>query len=555
MTAMPPPLEYADFVADSPLPRRLGHIWVGDKMAPLDWMQTWRTHHPDWDYVLYDNACLTGRRWRNHDLICEYVRRRRYEGVSDLMRYEILYAEGGVIAEADAICRRPVDALFDKPTLYAVYENETRKPGNISPFIASVPRHPFLAEIIETIAARWTPQTLQDPWQSTGNRFLKFRIAARRIAMEVLPSHTFNPGFKGEAYTGDGLVYADQMWGTTRNLYAANDPDIAASVHHGLIDALERLRHTVHPVAALPYSPNPKPEPDAAPRQVKEVKMPPVSVRPPEPAVADEVSAAPAQHPAPSRDIGRFALRRPYRLHAQLLELVLGCVHARLAGKVFVLQIGANDGRMADPVYPWLRDHGWSGLLIEPHPGYFAELESRHRKNAQVAALNIAISADEGTLPLYHLSVAAQDKYPRWARGCASLDRSRMQAAIVTAAIPDARPEDLDCTHVALRRMDAVLRERDITQVDVIVIDVEGHELSVMASFDMGLLGVSVAIVECNGDNLSQESDYVAVLRAAGLQTFRLGDDLVGLRGDRLAVPTEDILRAFGLGTDQEAEA
>lgn len=231
-------MEYADFVPEGPFPKRLCHIWIGDKYPPQEWMDSWRKHHPEWDYQLYDNAYLVGRKWRNQPLIKEYFRRRKFEGVADLMRYEILAEQGGLIPEADSICLRPVDELFVQPTLYAVYESEEFKPKNISPFIGSVPGHPFLNEIIEKIGARWTPETLQDPWQSTGNRFLKFKIGARKISMIYLPSHTFNPSFKGRPYTGTGTVYADQLWGTTRNLYTARPAEEAAKIYFETLEAL-----------------------------------------------------------------------------------------------------------------------------------------------------------------------------------------------------------------------------------------------------------------------------------------------------------------------------
>ena len=32
------------------IPRILAHIWVGHRAAPRDWMDSWRDHHPDWDW-------------------------------------------------------------------------------------------------------------------------------------------------------------------------------------------------------------------------------------------------------------------------------------------------------------------------------------------------------------------------------------------------------------------------------------------------------------------------------------------------------------------------
>ena len=41
------------------------------------------------------------------------ITRAEYMGVSDLMRYEILEEVGGIIPEADSICLRATDELWD----------------------------------------------------------------------------------------------------------------------------------------------------------------------------------------------------------------------------------------------------------------------------------------------------------------------------------------------------------------------------------------------------------------------------------------------------------
>ena len=203
------------------IPKRLGHIWIGPLEPPLAWMETWRSHHPDWDYTLYDNATLTGRRWRSQRQITEYFRRGRFEGVADLMRYELLLENGGVIADADSICLRPTDELWQEPHLYACYEHETLKPGNVSPFIASAPGHPFLERVVERLS-HMKLFNLKDPWQTTGNMFLRRYIAKHSPErITFFPHHYFNPTFKNRIpYEGDGPVYADQKWGTTTGSYA-----------------------------------------------------------------------------------------------------------------------------------------------------------------------------------------------------------------------------------------------------------------------------------------------------------------------------------------------
>lgn len=202
------------------IPKTLGHIWIGPLDPPLEWMRSWRDHHPGWDYRLYDNDVLLSRRWRHQALIYEYYRRGHYAGVSDLMRYQILYEQGGFLPEADSRCLRPTDALWTSPSLYTVYENENRG-GLVSPFLAAAPRHPYLRVVNLRIARHWRPETLGPPWRSVGNRFLMKCIAARPPAdLVVFPSHYFIPEHKRHGrYTGEGPVYCEQFWGSTKGLY------------------------------------------------------------------------------------------------------------------------------------------------------------------------------------------------------------------------------------------------------------------------------------------------------------------------------------------------
>jgi mannosyltransferase OCH1-like enzyme len=203
------------------IPKRLGHIWIGHRPAPSAWLDSWKAHHPDWDYRLYGNDYLFSRRWRHQALINEFYRRGEYAGVSDLMRYEILQEEGGFIPEADSTCLRPTDELWRTASLYAVWENEALKPGLISPFLASVPGHRYLEFVMLRIGRKNRPETLQKAWKAVGNQFLKKALRNRMPEdFVVFPSHYFIPTHKrSERYTGPGPVYCEQHWGSTFGLY------------------------------------------------------------------------------------------------------------------------------------------------------------------------------------------------------------------------------------------------------------------------------------------------------------------------------------------------
>jgi mannosyltransferase OCH1-like enzyme len=202
--------------------KRLGHIWIGPKEAPVEWMRTWTDLHPDWEYTFYDNAWLAAADLETRPQIDEYIRRGWYHGAADLMRYEILYHHGGYLAGSDSVCIAPVDELFeDEGTIYTVYENEFLRGQMVAPIVAAVPHHPFLRLLIDDLK-QVKPRDLDYPWRQTGNLFVSEMIEKHNPDIVIWPSYTLIPEhFTGRKYTGEGKVYAHQMFGETTGRYKA----------------------------------------------------------------------------------------------------------------------------------------------------------------------------------------------------------------------------------------------------------------------------------------------------------------------------------------------
>lgn len=208
------------------IPKTIHHIWVGHKPAPLKWMTTWTMAHPEWSYRLWTNHDLRNGKWRNQRHMMEYFARQRYDGVADLMRYEILLREGGIVVAADSVCLHPLDDLFlDGHELYAIstdmspYGKEI--PGNhgaTTPLYAATPGHWFTKELVERLhELRW----LGAPARTTGNRFMQRMLKVHCPEIKVWPLHLFIPEhFNGWRYSGPDRIYAKHFWGTTRGTYA-----------------------------------------------------------------------------------------------------------------------------------------------------------------------------------------------------------------------------------------------------------------------------------------------------------------------------------------------
>ncbi|MDO5640777.1 MAG: glycosyltransferase [Paracoccus sp. (in: a-proteobacteria)] len=271
------------------IPKIMSHIWIGPRPAPLEWMQSWRDKHPDWEYRLYDNDFLMRFPFRTRRLINEYFWRGEYAGVQDLMRYEILYAFGGFMADADAICLHPVDELMTRKGVYAVYDRAGEEGRGVSPFLASDAGNPLLKETIDILASL-DPWELRKPFHSTGNLFL-MRLIQKWGAdkLTIFPSHYFVPWHHSDPenrYDGPDKIYAEQKWATATFSY--NTRDVAGEDRVLSRDAMrdrstalrKRLLQIVQPdlggVPLAPVAPDPaKKQADRAANRWNEIQQHP----------------------------------------------------------------------------------------------------------------------------------------------------------------------------------------------------------------------------------------------------------------------------------------
>ena len=202
------------------IPKKLTHIWIGDLPPPHEWMESWKYHHPEWEYFLADNRFILNRKFHNQVLINEYIRRLEFAGAADLIRYEILFEFGGLIPEADSLCLQNTDKLWSQSCAYTVFENEVVREKMVSPIMASEPGNKFVSILIDELS-NLKPYELGAPWRTTGNLFIAQMIERHAPGnLTIFPSYYFIPThYTGHKHEGSGPVYAHQMFGTTQKLY------------------------------------------------------------------------------------------------------------------------------------------------------------------------------------------------------------------------------------------------------------------------------------------------------------------------------------------------
>lgn len=188
-----------------------------------------------------------------------------------------------------------------------------------------------------------------------------------------------------------------------------------------------------------------------------------------------------------------------------------------------VIDVGANLGEWSVPLAAAVGRDGMV-LCIEPNPAVATALAATLRINnltqAEVLAVALASADGEGRLLLE--------------AGDSGL--SRLSAS--ESAIP-----------VPLRRLDTILREREFTRIDLIKIDVEGHERFVFAGAAETLRRFRPAVVFESGHETPDDRHEIAAL-------FKdLEYDFIAVLHDYGALPCRegDYVNATGACTGREA--
>lgn len=146
----------------------------------------------------------------------------------------------------------------------------------------------------------------------------------------------------------------------------------------------------------------------------------------------------------------------------------------RRLGSVKFVQVGANDGQNADPIYNFVKAGSWKGLMIEPIPRIFEQLKANHQGVEGLSFANVAISQDNGRLPFY----AVQDPHS----ALSSFERANVMKH--EHWLPNVETL-IDEIEVETIRLDALLDKFGIKSVDALIVDAEGFDDMVISTIDL----------------------------------------------------------------------
>jgi FkbM family methyltransferase len=156
------------------------------------------------------------------------------------------------------------------------------------------------------------------------------------------------------------------------------------------------------------------------------------------------------------------------------------------------VEVGAMDGELYSTTKLFEDNHNWTGLLIEPNPVQFESLQ-KNRPNSKT--VNTLVS--DSTEPL---------EYQYFLTNYAAVSG-------VTSTLPEKHLEDyFKCDSewikdqpratetLTPRTLTDLVKENNLDHIDLLTVDVEGHEVNVLRSFDF-TVPVYMAMVDVTTDD------------------------------------------------------
>ena len=196
--------------------------------------------------------------------------------------------------------------------------------------------------------------------------------------------------------------------------------------------------------------------------------------------------------------------------------------------RVFVVQIGSNDGKSGDPLYSLLvRNTSWEALFVEPVPFLFERLRKNYGTNRRFRFENVAIAEQVGVRKFYYINDTAKKHLlglPCWFDQLGSFDRSHISRHFGTAL-----DEFIVCEDIPTLPLATLFEHNRVNRIDLLHIDTEGYDWAILQQLDLRKYTPTAILFEHN--HLSEEAKEEACAFLHGRYSItRLGEDFFCLR-------------------------
>jgi FkbM family methyltransferase len=208
--------------------------------------------------------------------------------------------------------------------------------------------------------------------------------------------------------------------------------------------------------------------------------------------------------------------------------------------EVNFIQIGASDGLRWDPIREFILRDRWSGILVEPLPNVFEILKKNYRnaRKCNLVFVNAAISSSTSNdMSFWTFSDSFLNNLRLEERIIcshkSSFDRKHLERWAKLYETCDKAINEIRVPCLTLDRL--VIEYWDKRKVDLLVIDAEGHESSIISGIDFNILNPDAIYFESH--NLGSEKDKVfRFLSNHNYKVIEIAGDSAAIRAPQILV-------------------
>lgn len=195
-------------------------------------------------------------------------------------------------------------------------------------------------------------------------------------------------------------------------------------------------------------------------------------------------------------------------------------ITSHLRKNFYFIKIGANDGITREPLAPWIQKYKWSGIFVEPLEEIFEQLKNNYKDYDNLIFENSAISDIDGVKIFYYLD---DSDLPDWSKELGSFDinvilkHSRFGIPNIEKYI---KQKEVKCL-----KFSTLLEKYQVTRIDFLAIDVEGHDYEIIKQIDFLKFKPSMILYEHSNLSLNEAESCQQFLLTQGYKLVKYRRD------------------------------
>jgi len=185
------------------------------------------------------------------------------------------------------------------------------------------------------------------------------------------------------------------------------------------------------------------------------------------------------------------------------------------------LEIGACDFDNLDP----LLDSGWRGILVEPIPLYAESLRKKVLKYPNAIVEQVAITSRDGTISMDSMDDISITGVNKWKRGISHISQTPGVSKYNYTSGSITTTTNSKKLMVECMTLDGLIDKHKIETIDLLQLDVEGHEIVVLTSYSWKIKPTIMKIEH----KYVNDNDLVALLNSKGYHCYYEANDIYAI--------------------------